>query len=420
MKSPFLTHQEASEQQMRNNPEAFRKFSPIKRYIEIVYDNSGSMNGFIGNKRKYEIAQELFEKEILPAIGILGDYVVLRLLTSDCQKGISRAELLPNHRVEMLYRIKSIQHDQSTPLFYTIYDAVEACRNTKANEHLIFVLTDGDDTCGVAIEGLIDQDTLKKYVPFYKVLLVQFAVDSTISSNNLTALANTLGAQSISLESVDSVNHMRSKLKNALNASGFSNKMPLDHCFDTLPGANRTWDEVEESGIDFHQAMLLFEKGYLSWKPEWVSDVSALQYAELMFLFSLVFKTGIPDDLTRTMLTQLKKPYYYSFDCIYWDFSKARWRYFVRQNEVKQLDNPDAKFQDAQTENLKEMDIHSKGRLNYENDRYYNENEIYRINSYDFIAASEFQLLPDKSFDMPSKRRTKTLRPGDRVIFKRK
>ena len=37
----------------------------MKRYIEIVYDNSGSMNNRIGNKRKFEIAQELFEKEIL-------------------------------------------------------------------------------------------------------------------------------------------------------------------------------------------------------------------------------------------------------------------------------------------------------------------------------------------------------------------
>jgi hypothetical protein len=36
----------------------------MKRYIEIVYDNSGSMENRVGNKLKYEIAQELFEKEI--------------------------------------------------------------------------------------------------------------------------------------------------------------------------------------------------------------------------------------------------------------------------------------------------------------------------------------------------------------------
>jgi hypothetical protein len=53
----------------------------MKRYIEIVYDNSGSMENRIAvnGKIKYEIAQELFEKDILPIIGKKGDTVVLRL-----------------------------------------------------------------------------------------------------------------------------------------------------------------------------------------------------------------------------------------------------------------------------------------------------------------------------------------------------
>jgi predicted metal-dependent hydrolase len=44
----------------------------MKRYIEIVYDNSGSMENRVGNKLKYEIAQELFEKEIPKWEKILG------------------------------------------------------------------------------------------------------------------------------------------------------------------------------------------------------------------------------------------------------------------------------------------------------------------------------------------------------------
>jgi len=44
----------------------------MKRYIEIVYDNSGSMENLVGNKLKYEIAQELSEKEILKWEKILG------------------------------------------------------------------------------------------------------------------------------------------------------------------------------------------------------------------------------------------------------------------------------------------------------------------------------------------------------------
>ena len=118
----------------------------MKRYIEIVYDNSGSMNDRVGNKKKYEIAQELFEKDILPSIGLRGDQVVLRLLRNGSEDSISIAETLPNQRNLMLNRIKGINHDQSTPLFYTVFDSVEACRNVRADEYLIFVLTDGDDT----------------------------------------------------------------------------------------------------------------------------------------------------------------------------------------------------------------------------------------------------------------------------------
>jgi len=46
------------------------------------------------------------------------------------------------------------------------------------------------------------------------------------------------------------------------------------------------------------------------------------------------------------MLKQLKKPYYYSYECIYWDFSDAKWKYFKQQNEVSQLENPQAQFDD--------------------------------------------------------------------------
>ena len=147
----------------------------MKRYIEIVYDNSGSMTDLIDNRPKYEIAQDLFEKEILPAIGLNGDRVILRTLGEGCCAG--RSEMIDltvngvNNRKEMLARIKSINYDKGTPLFYAIADSIEGCRNEKADEYLIFVITDGDDTCGVKIEELISQDLLDKYVKSFKILL---------------------------------------------------------------------------------------------------------------------------------------------------------------------------------------------------------------------------------------------------------
>ena len=382
----------------------------MKRYIEIVYDNSGSMNDRVGNKKKYEIAQELFEKDILPSIGLRGDQVVLRLLRNGCEDSKSFPETLPNQRNLMLNRIKGINHDQSTPLFYTVFDSVEACRNIRADEYLIFVLTDGDDTCGVKIEDLIDEDTLKKYVRFYKVLLVQLAVNSPISRNNLTAFTNALGGQAISLDSTDSIPQMRKKLKLALNVSGFTNKFPLEHCFDKLSGFDVAWEEIEEAGINFHQAMLLHQKGLLTWMPDFNLGVSTLQFAELHFLFSLLFKSGIPEDLLKTMLSQLKKPYYYSFDCIYWDFANARWRYFIQQNQIEQLPNEEARFDDYPERNkMREFDS---------NNSYYEEDEIYRVELAPTDAPA-FQLIKDDLEDCEIAPVTINLFAGDLIVFKR-
>jgi len=258
----------------------------MKRYIEIVYDNSGSMEGSIAGIPKYEIAQELFEKEILPTIALRGDEVVLRLLRGGCEESSSIGESLTSkfgtNRKAMLSRIRSIKHDQSTPLFYTVSDAIEACRQQRADEYFIFVLTDGDDTCGVRIEDLVDQDSLDKFVKFYNVLLVQLAIDSAISSNNLTAFASYLGGRTVQLDGKESVSEMRSKMKQALITTGLSRKRPLPHCFSSQPGFDLSWDEIETGGgLQLHQALVLYEKGWLSWLPDTNRQLSVLDLAEL-------------------------------------------------------------------------------------------------------------------------------------------
>ena len=163
----------------------------MKRYIEIVYDNSGSMTEFIGKDQKFIIAQKLFEKEILPSIGHEGDQIVLRLLGGECGKGLSffqdLTERFGNDSKMMLKKIKEIIHSGSTPLFYAVADAVEACKKVKADDYLIFVLTDGDDTCQMRMQDVISQDVIDRYVRNYNVLLVQLGIESTISRNNLTA-----------------------------------------------------------------------------------------------------------------------------------------------------------------------------------------------------------------------------------------
>jgi hypothetical protein len=202
---------------------------------------------------------------------------------------------------------------------------------------------------------------------------------------------------------------MRKKLKLALNISGFTNKFPLEHCFDKLPGFDVSWEEIEDTGINFHQAMLLHQKGLLTWMPNFNLGLSTLQFAELRFLFSLLFKSGIPEDLLKTMLSQLKKPYYYSFDCIYWDFANARWRYFPEQNVIQQLPNPEAQSEDfPEKKQFRKIDHHHSQ---------YREHTTYRVDLLPTILPT-FELVNEIDRDGPVK--TKVLKPGDVVVFKLK
>ncbi len=50
------------------------------------------------------------------------------------------------------------------------------------------------------------------------------------------------------------------------------------------------------------------------------------------------------------MLFQLQKPYYYSFDCIYWDFKERVWKYFPEIPEINLLPNPEAQYADNRME----------------------------------------------------------------------
>lgn len=382
--------------------------SDMKRYIEIVYDNSGSMNGQVQGQTKYRLAQDLFEKVVLPTIARKDDEVVLRLLGDGCHQGFSKVISLTKKygvdRSSMLNHLRSISHTGSTPLIYTISDAVDTCRLVKADEYCIFVLTDGDDTCGINIYDLIPKDIIDKYVRCFTVLVAALAVEDALSRNNITAIATAVGGQTVILDGHDSVKDMQAKLKTALTKSGFSKKLPLEHCFKSLPGFDMSWDDIQQKGIEFHQAEMLFQMDMLSWEPDFDKQVSQLEFAELWFLFSLYFKSDLPEEQVWAMLKQLRPPYYYSFDCIYWDFSAARWKYFREQPQFEQTHNPYAG-----------EDERTKDRIadNFDMDResYEIQPEVYRV-EWSGHNMPRFILKPIGTSDY-----SYVLKPGDQIVF---
>ena len=122
------------------------------RYIEIIFDDSGSMNEFVNDEPKHIIAKRLFKEKIIPKLDLKNDRVYLRTLSSSCERGFSIASRLPIENLEMIYKIESISCHNSTPLYYTIKDSIDACKKSGAKENHIFILTDGDDTCSALPE----------------------------------------------------------------------------------------------------------------------------------------------------------------------------------------------------------------------------------------------------------------------------
>jgi len=296
-------------------------------YFEIVFDDSGSMDTPLAGSTRIEVAKELFEKDIFPLIDSNTD-VAVRLLRDDCN-GYSVYQGFGNKKDLCLEYIKSIQSKGRTPLFNTMKDALATTLSSGANEKTIFVLTDGGDNCHRPIEQVLTKDELK-YFKQINVILAQFTVSNGGDVNQLSHLANTIGAKTFNFASGTgaSMSSIRTELKTALNVVGMNRNEPLRHCFEELPGELVYWNELEAMGIQLHQARVLYDEHFLSWKPEYPMRVNPLQLAELKFLYGIRFKTGIGAEMMRTMLSQLVKPYYYNSNCIYWHFEEARWKYF--------------------------------------------------------------------------------------------
>ena len=332
----------------------------MNRFIQIVYDNSGSMNCMLQGKPKYHLAQELFDSEILPQIALPGDRIVLRTFQDSCEAGNSKTESLTDRfgqdRNRMLTYLKTIPCEQSTPLYFAVYDAILACSREQADEYRIFVLTDGDDTCGMQLTDLFSQEVLDRYVKAYHIqfLLVALAVESPLSRNNLSALSSRLGGQFIALSGSGSLDELRHTLRQGLQRSGYGNAYPLEPCFTTLPGPDRSWPELEAQGLLMFHAELLHQKGYLSFRPDRSRPLSPLQVAEMKFLSGLCFASQLPDNLVSAMLSQLQKPYRYGFDCIYWDFGAACWKHFPKPPALEAVPNPEALQEDLFKERVKE------------------------------------------------------------------
>jgi hypothetical protein len=107
------------------------------------------------------------------------------------------------------------------------------------------------------------------------------------------------------------------------------------------------------------------------------------------------------------MLAELKQPYYYSHNCIYWDFSAAKWKYFKSQNSIRQVHNPRADLEDK----INNSEIKISG-INVREEQLFYYSEIYKVELGNTIAPT-FKLVSIGMTDW-----TVELKVGDQVRFK--
>ena len=333
-------------------------------YFEIVFDDSGSMDTPLAGSTRLDVAKDLFEKDIFPLIDNNTE-VAVRLLRNDCG-GESEYHKFGTKRLDCLEFIRGIYATKGTPLFNTMKDALATTLTNSAVEKTIFVLTDGEDTCGLPIDKVLTKAE-QQYFKQINVILAQFAVSGSYAVNQLSHLANTIGAKTFNFASGAgaSISSIRTELKTALNVVGMNRNEPLRHCFEELPGDLVYWKDIEAMGIQLHQARVLYDEHFLSWKPEYPMRVNPLQLAELKFLYGIRFKTGIGVEMMRTMLSQLVKPYYYNSNCIYWHFEEARCKYFPQPAPIVV-----EKVVEKEVEKLVEVEVYRNNQWN-DSKRYY-------------------------------------------------
>jgi hypothetical protein len=379
------------------------------RYIEIVFDNSSSMREILsGNQTRIQVAKTLFEKEVFPELR-KEDLINIRTLRSYCD-GRSVPVASDIHRIK--YDIEQIDAILgSTPLFNTVKDAVEACKKSIADEKIIFVLTDGDDTCRVDTADFFTPEE-QKFIRTLNVILMQFAINNQITRQNLNLFASQIGAQTFSVGANGRADFssMRADLRSGLGNAGFvtgsnRNITPL------YPSYTLSWGELKSRGILFYQAELLFNEGFLSWKPEPNKPLEGEQWNELLFLWSLRFLNGLPVEIIKTMLSGLQKPYAYSKSGVYWDFEQTRW-IAPEPKPLQRLPNPEAEMQDNR--NVKNRE--SEADQLYGEDVYY---EVQQSRQENVAGTPGYKLInwqcKTEILTKPSK--LKKLKEGDIVQF---
>lgn len=92
-------------------------------------------------------------------------------------------------------------------------------------------------------------------------------------------------------------------------------------------------DVCHNIGLNWLSALWLYEQEFLSFDPKTEEGLDEAQAAELRFLGSLVV-AGCDKGMLEHMLRDLRKPYQYHLDRIYYDWSSQKWLALLKIEEI--------------------------------------------------------------------------------------
>ena len=101
-------------------------------------------------------------------------------------------------------------------------------------------------------------------------------------------------------------------------------------------------DVCHNMALNWLSALWLYEQGFLSFDPRTEESLDDAQLAELNFLGSLV-GAGCDRGMLERLLRDLKKPYQYRLNRIYYDWASQRWAVLP---QVEEFDEEEEDSQD--------------------------------------------------------------------------
>jgi Mg-chelatase subunit ChlD len=148
--------------------------------------------------------------------------LAVRLLRDACL-GCSEYQFFGSDVDSCAAFINGIRTNGGTPLFNTIKDALHTTMQQQAAERTIFVLTDGDDTCGNEIENVLAAEEIN-WIKQINVIIAQYAISELSDVKKLSHLAKIIGAKTINFgkNSSSNRNYIRNELKLELKKIGLN------------------------------------------------------------------------------------------------------------------------------------------------------------------------------------------------------